>query len=1489
MITASSISKISTEDIPFLIHDKNQNLISGIKVEWMAIETNTLHLRGWSLSSSALVLLGDGKELATKIKRFSRPDVLEAFAISTELNPGFELFANIPAHGTFVLRWVVIIEGVPTSVDFLLKADASGKPQVPQLHGAVDQLLDMVVYGWAWDPTSPLSHVDIELLLEDEVIGKVRCDVFREDLLEAGIGTGKYGYRWPVPENIDSVDASRIVVRIQKLNIRLTGNTTVIYSKLSATQCFGGEIDFSWPYYISGTIVPKTRQVPTSIEVLIENEVVSVIEIRRESSKQDRNCVSSVFSWNIPSIFAETPASAVKLRLPENILINVARPMAKSHLREGTFELVDRAIHGNLLLDLESGGKSVVLKVLVGSETGGYIDVQVDSHGRGEFSFAIPDHFCIEEEYSVGVCTKLDGIVLRTSNNCLQCKFRPKVRLKGPVGILGISAIGRLDSIIPDRRILGNVEHATTGSISGWAWDSSRPDKPVDLVLRVDGQAIGVTRANRFAARLRGQGKSGHQQFFFELPDSLQNGTMRQISVVEMDTGVELPNHTGLLSFPLVCLPVEGQLLYSGNYRSAVPHLDGKPGYTLYSAPKALPPQHDNAGISMIVLNWNGEQLLEDFLASLERYQPRQKYEILIVDHGSTDGSVDIIRKYSDRLPLRLLERRSNYSFSASNNYAARLASGEYLLFLNNDLIFQHDCAGTMAGILTDPDVAIVGARLVEPLRDSNGKWTFEAHHEGVRFKIDVLAGTRTKYYAPQEIHDIPPEFERSAMQMPAVTAALMMCRKSEFFEIGGFDEEYFYGMEDVDFCLKVAQQLHKKIVCDLNSTAIHNRSATRDLKVGSTQPALPYDEETHTKNRKTFIHHFGNKITRPILGSLLEGSAYYRRQPLRVTFAVTEADMNTSAGDYFTALELGTQLRRKFGWEVFFVQMGCYSIPGTDVLVVMRHDYNIRNVVNGNPGLVTAAWVRNRTDEWLAQPEFNDYQIIFASSQKIVDHLHGTAKRNAIIFPIATNSERFSPGKADPEHLSDVVFTGNYHGVARGPLDMMNLDNASYKFSIYGHNWENHPKLYRYSRGGLSYDSLSRVYDSSKLVIDDSHPVTRDWNSLNSRVFDAIASGKVVITNCVEGAKELFGSKLPAFSTKMQLNRLIGQLLKDDKKREKVAQDLRKIVLAKHTYAHRADTFKSELVKFLNPDRYRFAIKIGVPRHEEQEHWGDYHFALGLKRALERKGHYVRIDILPNWESGLSVSDDVVIALRGLSRYKPQPTAINLMWLISHPDDVSLAEMQQYDHVFVASESYAQQLAGKLGKKVSTLLQCTDTDLFYTEQDKSLKLPKALFVGNSRGQRRQVVRYAHRSGVDFGVYGGGWQPLLPAERLLGEYIPNGVLRRYYSGAKVLLNDHWPDMKKNGFISNRIFDAGACGALVLSDAVDGLQNLFGDTVLVYKSEKSFKETLEEAVGNSHLRKKLGAQLKKIIVARHTFDHRVASILACVDLCKEQHL
>ena len=279
---------------------------------------------------------------------------------------------------------------------------------------------------------------------------------------------------------------------------------------------------------------------------------------------------------------------------------------------------------------------------------------------------------------------------------------------------------------------------------------------------------------------------------------------------------------------------------------------------------------------------------------------------------------------------------------------------------------------------------------------------------------------------------------------------------------------------------------------------------------------------------------------------------------------------------------------------------------------------------------------------------------------------------------------------------------------------------------------------------------------------------------------------------------------------------------------------------------------------------------------------WGDYHFALALKRAFVKHGHAVRIDILPDWETTRGFGDDIVLVLRGLSQYVPKPEHINIMWNISHPDKVSEQEYEQYEHVFIASSRYAEQLRKTVKPPVSALLQCTDPNLFYPDATNGVPAEPVLFVGNSRKQLRTIVKDALAADLPLAIYGTLWEGLVPSRYVKGTHIENTELRRYYSTCKVLLNDHWPSMREQGFVSNRIFDAGACGTLVVTDEVADMEAVFGDTVVPYHDASDLKRVVDHFVEDEGARREKGERLREIVLRDHTFDHRVATILQVIE-------
>lgn len=257
---------------------------------------------------------------------------------------------------------------------------------------------------------------------------------------------------------------------------------------------------------------------------------------------------------------------------------------------------------------------------------------------------------------------------------------------------------------------------------------------------------------------------------------------------------------------------------------------------------------------------------------------------------------------------------------------------------------------------------------------------------------------------------------------------------------------------------------------------------------------------------------------------------------------------------------------------------------------------------------------------------------------------------------------------------------------------------------------------------------------------------------------------------------------------------------------------------------------------------RLAFAIKIAAP-YENRHEWGDYHYAESLAESLRKLGHSVSIDFRNQWYDRHPHRDHVVIVLRGLIGYKPHPEHVNVLWNISHPDQVDYSEYDAFDITYVASESYPELLKYILQKPARPLLQCTDPERFRFSRAPDSGDQPLLFVGNSRNHFRPVVRWATELNVPLRVYGTRWRQFIDVRLIAGEGLPNTELAPHYGSARAVLNDHWGSMRDFGLVSNRVFDVLASGGTLVSDAMPSITRLFGGAVLQVDSARSLSDTL----------------------------------------------
>jgi len=1031
-------------------------------------------------------------------------------------------------------------------------------------------------------------------------------------------------------------------------------------------------------------------------------------------------------------------------------------------------------------------------------------------------------------------------------------------------------------------RYEGVVEKASSQWISGWALDKLNPEQPLELAIYIDGLFEATVTANIFQKRFVSLANFGYHGFHYELPARLMNSSQRKLEVRVIANNELLKFKEKNASscdvfFPLIdFFNAYSQKQDASHFINSIQSRSIKPLLASNLNKKTL--------LSIITLNWNGSHLLRQLLESIRNNFDLLNIEIIVIDHNSSDDSELVAQEYVNDINLKWIKREKNYSFSESNNYAANIAEGENLFFVNNDIVFLDDIVTKLQSWLSqDNSVGAVGIQLLEPLPTLNSAWKLSPHHKGIDFRPKQSKSGTINYF-PREISE---EFSApaGAYEVPAVTAAAIACRKVDFIELGGFNESYFYGLEDVDFCLRLQNCLNKRIVCDTSISAIHNKGYTRSSKLQSAEAnPIAQNRSSQFDNEALFLRNVKTSLQRSILSSLVKGESHLRKKPLRVIFVVTDASLSTYAGDFYTAMEMAIALRKQYGWEVLFVKKDMGHIPGADVLVVMRHDYDIRKIQELNPGAILVAWIRNRLNQWIESPFYQDYQVLFCSSILAVEQILLQTGREAHLLPIATNELRFLPLRNLLIEPTDIVFTGNFLGDERDGINYLESLSHGASFSIYGHGWNQHPTLNKYWRGAVPYEELNSIYASAKIVIDDSHPVTREFNSLNSRVFDAISAGSLVITNCQGGAKEIFGEALPVFNTPEELNSHLQFYLTNPDKRQEKIQELRAIILDGHRYSDRAIQFKDVISRFVG-NSLRFSIKVGIPGHESKETWGDWHFAVGIQKSLRKAGHFARIDILPEWYTPLAASDDVTITLQGLSIYKPDPAKINFLWLISHPDLVKIEDLLPYEHIFVASSKFTKHLQDQLGEnKVSVLLQCTDPEVFYPTIKRKSQSEGVLFVGNSRGMKRPIVDAAIIENIDIRVFGGKWKNIIDSQYLHGEYIPNEQLHEYYSNADIVLNDHWEDMRIHGFISNRLFDAAACGANIISDEIVDLDEVFDGLIHTYSTSADLKNKINNCQNRN--KSDFDKKLRQLIIKNHTFDQRVNQILKYVTFYNE---
>ncbi len=221
--------------------------------------------------------------------------------------------------------------------------------------------------------------------------------------------------------------------------------------------------------------------------------------------------------------------------------------------------------------------------------------------------------------------------------------------------------------------------------------------------------------------------------------------------------------------------------------------------------------------LSVIILNYNTKELLEDCLNSVKAHMDEVPMEVIVSDNSSNDGSPEMVKK---KFPWVKYTEGPNEGFSKGNNRARPLVEGDMVLFLNPDTIVHKDVFfKTVRYLKEHPDVGAVTCKLVL----QNGQMDKDIRRRfptpWVSFQRLVLGIDKHFYY-----DNIPQD---ATHEVEAIQGAFFLTWKKLLDKVGWFDEGYFFDGEDLDLCY----QIHKagyKLIFYPETTVTHLKGVTK-------------------------------------------------------------------------------------------------------------------------------------------------------------------------------------------------------------------------------------------------------------------------------------------------------------------------------------------------------------------------------------------------------------------------------------------------------------------------------------------------------------------------------------------------------------------------------------------------------------------------------------------------------------------------------------
>ena len=204
--------------------------------------------------------------------------------------------------------------------------------------------------------------------------------------------------------------------------------------------------------------------------------------------------------------------------------------------------------------------------------------------------------------------------------------------------------------------------------------------------------------------------------------------------------------------------------------------------------------------LSIIIVNWNTREILKQSILSIVKETNSIKYEIIVVDNNSSDGSAEMIKR---EFPfVILIESPVNKGFANGNNKGLKKAKGGYLMLLNSDtIIIDHAIEKLINFLEINKEIMMIGPKLLN--KDGSFQKSCRRNLPNIKNSFLYFLKIKNKSKKSYEINTSP----NIASYCEAISGAAILMRREVYDKIGGLDEQFFMYGEDLDYCKRIFDQ----------------------------------------------------------------------------------------------------------------------------------------------------------------------------------------------------------------------------------------------------------------------------------------------------------------------------------------------------------------------------------------------------------------------------------------------------------------------------------------------------------------------------------------------------------------------------------------------------------------------------------------------------------------------------------------------------------